>query len=254
MKLHFDHTYSADPGFRFRNKLGKAGFVLGDAMTEHPGKAFCRFIILQAGPTAPRHYLEFVHIGRGGNQTRQQGGLSFGAATGLEQLSARLIKNRIGAEFAHKNYEWKINSTDRLPGWNFVTFPKHKSNVFTWLTEYESSKKRKKKKLKDSRHPNQVQRLIAMEVDLNPKDLRLYRAICGRSKGNVFHLSCGTILRVTKAKRSSLRSAVVTTKDLGRLVKRFVWDELTTYQGQPAVRIKNPNPKMWDVVIVQEKV
>jgi hypothetical protein len=250
MKTRFDHSYTPDKNFKFRTKLGKAGFYLGDRMVEHPGKAFCKFIFFPATKKSGKQYIEFIHVGKGG-AGHARAGMSLGSLNPLEAFAQKLNTKNLKALFQHKNYEWKKNSKDSLPGWNFVFFPKHKSKIFTWLTEYEYSEKRKSLKGKDATHPNQVYKILALELDLNTVDLNLYTHLCGKPKKNEFLLNCGTPLKFTKAKNTRFRRIILATKDLKKLVKKFDWDELTNYEGSPGVLIKNPNPKLWDIVIVQ---
>jgi hypothetical protein len=250
MKIRFDHSFSVDHGFAFRKKLGRAGFKLSDHMVEHPGKSFCRFISMPITKKSGRQYLEFVHIGKGGEDYGLPG-LSLGALESLEPFAKKLNSKKITAQFAHKNYEWKKNSTDRLPGWNFITFPKHKSKIFTWLTEYEYSKKRKNRLKKHSNHPNKVFKIVAIDVAFDAQDIHLLSKLCGKPKGHQFVLDCGVPLTYSKAKVSKMKAIVLASKDLKRLVQKFEWDDLTTYNGQPAVRISNPDKRMWDVLIVE---
>lgn len=219
-------------------------------MVEHPGKMFCKFIMFPVSNRAGSQYLEFVHHGKGGIDYGLPG-LSLGASEHLEKFSKKLEAKKLDIEFEHKNYEWKKNDKDRLPGWNFVTFPKSKSRIFTWLTEYEASKKRKTERKRDSKHPNQVYKVIGLEVTFDSSDVELFRKMCGKPLKNEFVLSCGTSLVYESGKKSRICSIVLATKNLSRLVKKFEWDELTTYKGQPAVLIKNPDRKMWDLVIIQ---
>lgn len=251
MKIRFDHSYSVDRGFAFRKKLGRAGFSLGDHMVEHPGKHFCRFIAMPISKKSGRQYLEFVHVGKGGKDYGIPG-LSLGALEPLEPFAKKLKSKKVAAQFSHKNYEWKKNNKDRLPGWNFITFPKSKSKIFTWLTEYEYSKKRKDRLTKNANHPNKVFRIVAIDVAFDNQDVRLVSKLCGKPKNNQFVLDCGVPLTFSKEKESKIKAIVFATKDLKRFVQKFEWDELTTYNGQPAVRIYNPDKRMWDVLIIEE--
>lgn len=61
MKFIFDHCYTSDPSFKFRSKLGKAGFDLGTYQVEHPHKLFCKFIYFKGRTHNERYYLEFVN-------------------------------------------------------------------------------------------------------------------------------------------------------------------------------------------------
>ncbi|MGZ3794439.1 MAG: hypothetical protein ACXVCP_18980 [Bdellovibrio sp.] len=249
MKLRFDHSYTTDQNFRFRKKLEKAGFRLKKQMVEHPGKAFCKFIMFPSPDKAGRQYLEFIHFGKGG-KNYELPGLSLGALESLEPFSKKLEKKKLKVHFYHKNYEWKKNSKDRLPGWNFISFPKHKSKIYTWLTEYEFSKKRKLIK-RDSLHPNKVYKFVGIDAIFNADDLNLFKQLCGKPRQKEFMLSCGTSLSFRLGKTSKICSIILATKDLNTLVKKFKWDDLVTYKGMPGVRIKNFDKKMWDVIIVQ---
>ena len=61
MKFKFDHCYTTDPGFKFRTKLGKAGFYIGQYQVEHPNKMFCKFIFFRGKTHKQEYYLEFVN-------------------------------------------------------------------------------------------------------------------------------------------------------------------------------------------------
>lgn len=252
MKLSFDHCYTNDSNHQFLKKLQKAGFKLDERMVEHPGKAFCRFIALPETPNRGRQYLEFVHVGKGGDLSNPTPGISLRGTQPLEPFCKKLISKKIKARFAHKNYDWKKNSKDRLPGWNLILF-KLRSGIFTWITEYEKSKKRKLKSTKNLKHPNGVYAIQEIDVNLSSKDLQFYTKLLGKPKIDKFHLKCGTTLKFTKSiGRSQIKSILLLTNDLKKLVQKFQWDELTIYDGRPGVVIKSLD-KMWDVIIIQKR-
>ncbi len=247
MKIRFDHMYTMDQNFKFREKLQHAGFRLRDYEVEHPGQFFCRFIQFSE-MDGRKQYLEFIHIGRGGLKWKIPG-LSLTSDKSLEALAKKLEK-KVPLEFEHKNYEWKKNDKDRLPGWNFAYFRKHSSQIFIWLTEYEAWKKRKKAKAKDSRHPNGAYKIVELNMSLAPRELALLTLLLGKPQKDVFQLPDGRLLRFKKAKRSRIDSVVIATKSLKKMVQNFEWDSLVTHQGKPGVLICNPNTKMWDVILV----
>lgn len=247
MKIRFDHTYTEDHNHQFRKKLGKAGFALGDKLVEHPGKAFCMFLIMP--PTKMgRQYLEFVHIGKGAKKDGVSG-FSLATRSALKPFCRKLISKKVPAVFGHKNYNWKENSVDHLPGWNFIHFPKHKSKISTWLTEYEMG--RKALNYNHSKHPNQVYKIVGFEMTLSLADIKLYSQLFGKPKGNCFTLSGGNTLKFVKVKTSRMNRVILATRDLRKFAQKFPWDALTTVEDQPAIQINNPNPRMWDVVIIQ---
>lgn len=248
MKLRFDHVFNVDKNFTFRKKLGDAGFNLVEREVEHPGKHFCRFIMFPE-PDGKRQYLEFIHVGAGG-EPLDMSGISLAAGSALEPFS-KTLNSKVKTDFGHKNYEWKKNNTDRLPGWNFVMFPKHKSKVFTWLTEYEFSKKRKMPKKKDSTHPNGTHKIFEFNMQLSLGDVKLYTHLLGKPVKNEFRLDNGTTVKFKIAKNSRIDSVVILTKNLKHMVQNFKWDQLISYNGQAGVMIKHPNSKMWDVIVIQ---
>lgn len=249
MKTRFDHSYTTDQNFKFRTKLGKAGFKLFGHEVEHPGKHFCRFIPFPQTSIAGYQYLEFVHTGKGGNFENLPG-ISFGALSSLKKIDTQLKRQGLKTEFIHKNYNWKENNTDTLPGWNFVTF-KRKMKVYTWMTEYELRKDGKTRRRKIVRHANGVHKIVAVDFTLTKEDLKFYSLLLGRPKNGTFTMECGTKIFCKIGKKSSIDRIVLATKDLNNFVKKYPWDKLTSWQNQAGAIIKNPNPKMWDVVVIQ---
>src|SRR5690606_12294588 len=91
------------------------GFSKVEGDVEHPGKHFCSFIEFRT-PNNDRAYLEFIHVGRGGKAIDHTG-LSFRYEHDLKNYYKKL-KARVPFKtfYIHKNYEWKKNSVDYLPG------------------------------------------------------------------------------------------------------------------------------------------
>ena len=155
-KIFIDHCFNVDQNHRFFKKLERLGFTLDKHMMEHPGKAYCKFIVFKGENPRQRFYLEFVSIGKGGIPFHTPG-LSLGYESHLAKFHKKINKLLPG-KFWHKNFSWKENSQDHLPGWNFIEFktPIIK-NINIWFTEYEFEKKRKK--LKIPNHRNAVRSL-----------------------------------------------------------------------------------------------
>src|SRR5690606_20621993 len=90
---------------------------------------------------------------------------SFGYQTNLEKFYKK-INNNFPSKYTHRNYEWKKNEKDHLPGWNFLTFDKPIiKNVNAWFTEYEATNK--SKKMKSPRHKNAVNSLHGLILTLS---------------------------------------------------------------------------------------
>jgi hypothetical protein len=246
--LHFDHTYTADPRHKFLKRLEKLGFVLDEKEVEHPGRQFCRFILFASAKNPRKYtYLEFVNAKPGGDPVTKPG-ISFGYSNGLERFYRSLQKRgRYRAKFVHKNYDWKKDDVTRLPGWNFVTFEGlGLRGLFPWLTEYEPSPSRPKRK-PVPKHPNGVFRHRGFVLELNPAGEKFLSYLLGRKLTPVTKLRCGTELYVTRARRTRVRAVVMECRSLPRFAERYgVATE--TFRGQPAARIVNP-AGMWDLLI-----
>lgn len=249
MIINFDHIYTMDHNHKFMKKLEMAGFTLAKHMVEHPGKHMCRFIMISEKPA--RQYMEFVHVGKGGVNYGNPG-LSLGTETSLEKFNQVLKRKGLKTSFSHKNYDWKKDSESRLPGWNFITFPNHKTNVFTWLTEYEFSAKRKKNQKPVPKHKNMVKSFVGISAELIAADIKLFQKMFGSPKHNVFELKRGFEIQFAKAKKSKILDVIFEVPDLKKYITKFKWDELTISDGAPAVRIKNDTKNMWSVVIRQK--
>ena len=68
-------------------------------------------------------------------------GLSFRANEPLEGYFKTCEKRLTHLEpiFIHRNYSWKTNSEDRLPGWNYLNFEKRVlPKTEFWITEFQN--------------------------------------------------------------------------------------------------------------------
>jgi len=246
--IYFDHTYTLDMNHKFHKRLQRMGFVLDPTEVEHPGKQFCRFILLR-NPKNPRKrtYLEFIHVGRGG-EAHHKPGISFGWSKELKKFHAKLVKERrYKAKYFHKNYDWKTDSRAKLPGWNFLMFQGlQMPGLFPWLTEYEPSPKRKR--TIPPKHRNGVHAHKGFELELNKKDKTFFEYILGQKLKPVTRMKCGTELYVQDARRTKVKAVVLKAKSVSRLVTEFgAAPEI--FAGRPAGRIKNPSG-MWDIIII----
>lgn len=249
MSLRFDHIYTMDINHKFMKKLEQAGFTLAKHTVEHPGKHFCRFIMIKKIGADGKQYLEFVHIGKGGVDWGKAG-LSLASDSSLKKVDSKLKNKGLTTKFLHKNYDWKKDSVSQLPGWNFVTFPNHKSEIYTWITEYERSPQRKPTKI--PKHKNRVEYFVGLNAELSASDIKFFTTLFGRPKNGVFAMNYGFEMRFIKSKKSRIKDVVFEVSDLKKYIQTFKWDELTVYGEKPAVRIKNDNKNMWSVLLRQK--
>lgn len=245
--LYFDHSYTNDPGHRFLKQLEKLGFLLDEREVEHEGRQFCRFIMF---PSA-RHqrgmtYLEFVNVKRGGKPIVKPG-LSFGYRSKLERFHQRLVREgKYRSKFEHRNYDWKMDSSSRLPGWNFLMFKGlGLRGLFPWITEYEPNPNRKP--YKPRRHPNGALSTRGFEFEVNAKGEAFLSYLLGKALKSVTRLPCGTEFYITRAKRTKLKAVILNCQSVPRLLRRKGVEQ-AEFRGQRAARIRNPSG-MWDIVL-----
>jgi hypothetical protein len=156
LKINFDHCYQFTELEEQYAKLRKRGFSIDlESMVEHPGARRCQFLHLESS-----QYLEFIYNsdkeanrerciseGRSGDDLSiYESGFSLKVEGSLETFYnvKKVSFPEYGIHFTHRNYNWKANSTDKLPGWNFLEFKKDiYPGFYIWLTEYEKSESRK---------------------------------------------------------------------------------------------------------------
>ena len=251
-KIQIDHCYNEDKNFKFMKKLGQCGFDLDPSMVEHPGKAFCKFIIFQSKNKRERAYLEFVHVGKGGKEELTPG-LSFSFTENLEKFSKKINK-KIPHVFDHKNYQWKENSTDRLPGWNFLSFKKPPiKNLYTWFTEYEVSPGMRKFK-KAKTHPNSAYSIHGIKLILTAKSKKNLEIILGKKLNSKTKLSDGTHIYIVDGKKDKFDSIILNCKFLKKAHKFIPKTKIEKFHEFDSLRILNNSRDkkvMWDVVLIQ---
>ncbi|MFX3675818.1 MAG: hypothetical protein ACN6I6_02175 [bacterium] len=240
--IRFDHSYTKDQSHKLLKKLMKLGFSKIKFDVEHPGKHFCSFIEFN-NPIGSRTYLEFIHTGRGGSMISSPG-ISFGYEKNLEGYFKRLKKNcSFEPQYSHKNYNWKENSEDILPGWNFITFKKLGfRTIEPWFTEYESPRKKRKHQISHSNNTNQ---LSGGELVLNPKGADFIEAVLKVKIKDKFSLADGTIWKVKKGAVNRMERINLRASSLKAFPKKLHIDT-------GIVLIKNPSgEKFWDICIYE---
>lgn len=248
--IGFDHSYTEDMGHKFLKALGKAGFVLAENQVEHPGKQFCRFIMFRHGPG--RNYLEFVHVGKGGERVDKPG-VSLHYAGPLKKYFESIKKRKgLKAKYIHKNYEWKRDSKSALPGWNFVTFSRPAfKNIYPWFTEYEL--RPGKKRVLPQPHPNTAQYVAGIELEVRDTDRSKLGEIFGKDlrRGNA---SIGDFqLYLNPGDSTRISALVIKCKNLNLFMRKAKIGTKVLWNGQNAVLIKNPaRGTMWNIVAVDK--
>lgn len=249
--IYLDHSYNIDQNFKFHKKLEKLGFTLDEQMVEHPGKAYCKFISLNGFNPRGKFYLEFVSFGKGAPVIETEAGLSFGYQENLEKYFHK-IKTKLPATFSHKNYNWKENSTDRLPGWNMLNFKKRPiQNTFTWFTEYEFHPNRKKNKT--PKHKNTVESIAGIILVLTKKSKKNLETILCKKVSDRIVLNDGTVIYIELGKSDRYKTIILYARDLKK-VKACAGrsGKIELFNGKEVIRIDPPNYKSsssWNLLI-----
>ena len=249
-KIFIDHCYNVDQGHKFFKKLEKIGFTLDKNTMEHPGKAYCKFIIFKGENSRQRFYLEFVSIGKGGTPFYVPG-LSFGYESNLAHFHKK-IHNALRANFWHKNFAWKENSQDHLPGWNFIEFKKPIiKNINTWFTEYETAGRRKK--LKVPKHKNTVESLHGIILTLTTKSKKNLETLLGCKIKEQKVLKDGVTIYIQSGKTDRFESIIMNSKNINKskeVIGRS--GKMVNVLGEEMIQIqppKNKNILGWNILI-----
>lgn len=236
-------------GHRFFKALGRAGFCLAEHQVAHPGKNLCRFIMFkQAG--GKKAYLEFVDVGRGGKRVDKPG-ISLRCEGPLKKYFDSVKKRKgVTANYLHRNYEWKKDAKSKLPGWNFLSFAKPQfKNIYPWFTEYEPRPGVKRPAPKA--HPNTASAISGIVLSARKADRPKLEKVFGSSfTGKSVNLG-GIQLIVEPANTTRISALVIECKDLKRFMRSSKIKSSVLWQGKEAVIIRNPDRRMWDIVVVE---
>jgi len=255
MKLIVDHIYTRDQNHKFLKKLEKMGFQIDPATVKHPGGLTCRFITFRDEKDGPRKYLEFASVSPDpkARQIRCPG-ISFSTTTPigkvLERKLPQLKKHGLRFKFKHLNYEWKDGDQERGPGWNFVEFPNLGfRTLYPWITEYEPNPNKPTPKRPKISHPNGIRGIAAIEIEINQAGRRFFERLLSRPLSRPVQIASQPTLYFTEGKRTAIRSIILEASDPKKLVA-FSFDDEIRWRGRAARLITNPNPNMWDLIVI----
>ncbi|MCP4913221.1 MAG: hypothetical protein GY909_08875 [Oligoflexia bacterium] len=245
-KLIFDHCYTKDIKHKFFKRLIKMGFKDLGFTTIHPKENICKFIKFD-----DHQYLEFIST-KYEEDIKKRPGLSFKSRGKLNVIFKKYQSKRgIEATYRHRNYNWKENNKDILPGWNFVDF-KHVPfrNILLWLTEYEPPKKGLKRLPFKSDHPNGVYALEAIILDVNERSKAYFDKLFGPKKEGLLRKS-QVVFRPSSRTRHSL--VILKCKSLKK-AQKFIKAPVKEVYGYTGLFIKNPsgNDRMWDILVIEK--
>lgn len=255
-KIEMDHFNTKDQGHKFYKSLGKMGFNLYPNETLHVGGKKCRFIFLENA-----QYLEFITTSNK-EFIKKKPGLSFRSDGQLINLFKSYRKNSIACQYSHRNYNWKENSKDHLPGWNFVHYSKTPfRTIDIWITEYEgyeTKTKESERKMKAyfktrdryAKHPNTVYSFDRLIIEAKTESQIYYKKIFG--VGNKYLVDSDSLV-VELSSRNRMKLIVLKCKSLKK-ASRYIKGAFCEMHGEKGLFIKNPSgsDRMWDLFIVEK--
>ena len=283
MKFAFDLAANRSLTKREYFALKDRGFNLLPIEKSHPGSHLCRFLLFK-NPTqisssvqTQRQYLEFCEVldvdsaksyfeSINANQDEHFSSvfyLSCNAGLSTFFHSRKNQFSNFGINFLHKNYDWKVNSEDYLPGWNFIYFKKNLVNgIQCSLAEYEHSLESNAPDASYTIHPNSVFKIMGViwtiesEEQLQP----LCQLISKQVSTGEIELDDGTKIWITTklstkidhvfTKKTSFSAVVLACKSFDTCLSYFGNGDIITFLNKRAILIKHPE-EMWDIVITE---
>ncbi len=280
-EVFFNHTYFHSTDKSFLEILNKAGFSIADNTTDHPGSIQSYFIFIGDLMPGPKEtyltpaYLEFSFIRDPQTYLKNNEayaetndpksplkwkGYSLGASQGLKKYSEKIAK-KLKTELKHKNYNWKQNSTDQLPGWNFLVFPESPFNYYfyTWFTESDSNHPNKNRSYES--HSNGAKNISGIVLDIQNEDQTQFLELITDNKFKDGILSVGKnhfIYRynlLTKMEKALLKNkehqykAVLIEADTKKLDSIPLPYEKPLFRGKKVKIVRFPKTQ-WDIFLL----
>ncbi len=244
--IFFDHAYSGDQNHSFYKQLHKMGFTISEFMVKHPNSDCC-FLYFGKGS-----YLEFVH-NPDKNKILKKPGLSFAVRNNLEALLEKYKRIGLKCVFSHRNYNWRENNKDHLPGWNFLEFKKLGFRTFfPWFTEYEPNPNSKRKFI-PVKHPNSVTGIWGHEFVINERGRDFFQGILGTKIKKKVTLDCGTVFYFKEGKNNHHSKVILKTKNIKKTSSFMKGADTISFDGRDGILIRNPSKEqwMWDILIIK---
>ena len=252
--MNIDHIYSRTLDRSDYERMKDLGFICDESKNvEHPHGKHCSFVMLNNW-----QYLEFVelrdfetHAKDHQEEIEQYGHKQF---NGISLRSANPLKQYMEEKkeflapydpfYEHRNYFWKENSKDYLPGWNFLRFKKViMPNTCVWFTEYEWPDPSKKPvEAPKLAHPNTANTICAIVVEDKSKF--------------AFANELESGIEVLEAKPSDypnkfcfLKAVVLKADDFSTFLSVSKRSPNFTFHGLPAYRFER-DPYCFDIVVI----
>lgn len=185
--MFFDHTYTVTESENDYLQFEKRGFFTRREPVMHPGPMACRFLYFKPNDYPFKQYLEWCYTPNykavvamkesKGEPAEAYHGLGFKTEGDLGSIFMNLEPKfkDYGIFTFHKNFEWKKNNTDILPGWDYIISRKL---IIHGLTLFVVSYGQPPKKMISKRpvipNPNTTDKIIATLVDLTSDEFHRF--------------------------------------------------------------------------------
>ncbi len=278
--VHLDHTYNTVHDEKFKTQLSAGGFILNPKSREHPGSLLCHFVFI--GPPAITHqprYLEFCQIRDRQAYVDEQKtdenfdmknidqrliikGLSFGYTADFRDYVKILNEQspQVKSDYSHKNFNWKENSTDHLPGWGFIEFPRAplQQDLYIWFTHRDQTTD----PYSEEQHPNGARKIVGAVIDLSSEpEIRFLESVTLKKfvgarlqledGFQIFNFDrLGESEKKLFAKEQATYKAVLIETDPQKLDALAIPYEKTLFQGKKVKKVRFANFN-WDAILIR---
>ncbi len=270
-RFGFDHTWCLIDSIETYKRLAEFGFQTDlEDETNLPENRVSWFLIFNNG------YLEFIEDKSTPSMHDDEAPFSGFSLRADENLSAFYEARRSefqanGVGFVHRNYNWEENSTDHLPGLNFLIFDSPLTQgIFTWVTEYENPNGKENDggpNLPQVFHKNGCNSILgAYWVYNSLQDVRPLNDFLNIpiDQGKI-HLHNGFTIYVDTPEEHYLeifdryqdddntcpyKAVVIDCDNLDAVQGKYKGLEMISFRGRPALMLTQSSPA-WDIVIIE---
>lgn len=275
----FDHCYRSIEGDSVYKALQGRGFLLNPEPAIHPGRLKCQFLHFRS-PAEKFSYLEFLFR----DETLQSAGheeelIHAGFALKIEQDLGDVFSvfkrnfDWLKPKFEHRNYDRTADESQRLPGWNFLTFEEQPvDDMEVWIIEYEPRpslteeilQERRRRALALCDHPNSARYILGFIWDgRKTRDLGDFAKLSfSESADRTLRLEGGTSIRIVEEgaaesryfqdKTGTFLAVVIGVKSLDTFVREANPDDMVEVFGMKGARIRLEGDS-WDIIAIESQ-
>lgn len=275
----FDHCYrSIEEDSEYKALQGR-GFLLNPDPVIHPGRLKCQFLHFRS-PVEKFSYLEFLFK----DETLQPVGLEeemmhAGFALKMDKDLGEVFSlfqsdfDWLKPKFEHRNYERTADESQRLPGWNFLTFDQQPiDDIDVWIIEYEPRpnlteevlQERLRRALALCDHPNSARYILGFIWDgRKTSNLGAFTKLSfSESAERSLRLEGGTSIRIVEegaaesryfqGKSGTFLAVVIGVESLDTFVREANPDDMVEIFGMKGARIRFGGSS-WDIIAIESK-